>query len=246
MSKRICFNTYEDWKGVFEKLDADSCKELIMAVFSYGLTKEVPKMSFVADLAFTSIKPLMDRDWEKFEKIVERNKSNSKNAGRKPKETKTTKDIPNNPVDFLDFQENSVDNLEIQTPQIINNKIINKEINNNIINKPKGYESLDFSFVEEPFMECFFRWLNYKKNKGQKYKDRDSLTTLYKRLKQLSSDDPINAEKIIEQSIANNWAGLFKLKEEYGNNKGNERIAHSEGARALQGCLEDWQESDGV
>ena len=126
MNKRICFNTYEDWQGIFNKLDSDSCKELLMAVFSYGLKKEIPELSFAADLAFTSIKPLMDRDWGKYEKIVERNKINSKNAGR----PKKSKEIENNPLDFLDSQNNRNEPTGTQSGPIINNNIINNEIIN--------------------------------------------------------------------------------------------------------------------
>ena len=96
MSKRICFTTYGDWEELLKKLDAESFRELMLAVFSYGLRKEVPVLSPVTDLLFASIKPVMERDWEKYEKIVDRNKANSKNAGRKPKESNGNSDNPNN------------------------------------------------------------------------------------------------------------------------------------------------------
>lgn len=126
MSKRICFSTYEDWEVAFKSLDAESCKELILAVFNYGLRKEIKELSPMAQLAMNLIKPIMDRDWDKYEKIVERNKTNSKNAGR----PKKSKEIENNPLDFLDFQNNQTESTGTQSDQIINNKIINKEIIN--------------------------------------------------------------------------------------------------------------------
>lgn len=124
MGKRICFSTYEDWEIAFKSLDSESCKELILAVFNYGLRKELKELSPMAQLAMNLIKPLMDRDWEKYEKIVERNKANSINAGRPRK----SKEIENNPLDFLDFQNNRKKSTGTQSDPIINNKIINNEI----------------------------------------------------------------------------------------------------------------------
>ena len=208
MSKRICFPTYEDWEVAFKSLDAESCKELILAVFDYGLRREIKELSPMAQFAMNMIKPLMDRDWEKYEKLVIRNKTNSKNAGR----PKKSSGIEKNPVDLFGIESNPVGATETQSESIINNNIINSKILNNI--QPKGYEKIDFSFVEVPFKDIFFRWLTYKKNKNQKYKDEDSLKTLYKKLKEYSSNDPDIAKDVIEQSISNNWAGLFPLKEQ--------------------------------
>jgi hypothetical protein len=136
MSKRICFPTYEDWEVAFRSLDAESCKELILAVFDYGLRKELRELSPMAKFAMDMIKPLMDRDWEKYEKILARNKANSKNAGRPKKST----GIENNPLDLSGFENNPVGAKKIESEPIINNKIVNNEI----VNKDniESYDSL--------------------------------------------------------------------------------------------------------
>lgn len=81
----------------------------------------------MAQIAMNMIKPLMDRDWEKYEKIVKRNQINSKKAGR-PKKSNETQ---NNPVDFSGLNSIPVDSSEIQSEPIINNNIINNEIRDN-------------------------------------------------------------------------------------------------------------------
>ena len=76
---------------------------------------------------------------------------------------------------------------------------------------------IDFSFVEETFEDAFFRWLKYKQGRGEKYKNQKSLRTCYDKMKKDSKNSPSVAMKMIEQSEANNYAGLFPLKENYNN-----------------------------
>lgn len=76
---------------------------------------------------------------------------------------------------------------------------------------PKRYETIDFSFVDESFIEPFFEWLQYKtERKDKKYTER-GLLMAYKKLVSLSGGDGHTAMQIVEQSEANNWMGLFSL-----------------------------------
>ena len=63
------------------------------------------------------------------------------------------------------------------------------------------------------------KWLEYKKEKRQTYKPR-GLEAFKKRLMGLSGGDPVIANAIVEQSMANNYAGVFPLKN---NNNANGR-----------------------
>ena len=56
------------------------------------------------------------------------------------------------------------------------------------------------------------KWIDYKKSRGEKYKTEQSLMVCAKKLHELSGGNALNADAIIEQSIANNYAGLFPLK----------------------------------
>ena len=63
------------------------------------------------------------------------------------------------------------------------------------------------------------KWLEYKKEKRQTYKPR-GLEAFKKRLMGLSGGDPVIANAVVEQSMANNYAGVFPLKN---NNNANGR-----------------------
>lgn len=79
----------------------------------------------------------------------------------------------------------------------------------------------DLSFVEVTLLDDFKAWLEYKLERKECYKSQKSIKACYNHLLNLSGCSDIkaitpqtieNAKKIIQQSMANNWAGLFELK----------------------------------
>lgn len=80
-------------------------------------------------------------------------------------------------------------------------------------NKTKKRKSveLDFSKVGNDLMPIVKKWLKYKSEKGQSYKPTGFSTFINKLLK-LSGGNIDTARMIIDESIANNWAGIFPLK----------------------------------
>ena len=99
------------------------------------------------------------------------------------------------------------------------------QCDSNAIKERKGKEIkeikiIDLSFLQKDFIPIVEKWLLYKKEKKQEYKGQTSINTFCKKLIEYSNGDAIIAEAIIEQSIANNWAGIFELKN---NNNGNKQ-----------------------
>lgn len=119
---------------------------------------------------------------------------------------------------------NQVDNQVSNQPRAYKNdnilSCLTKTIQAPPLIPPRGYEKIDFSFIENDFKRVVFEWLEYKAKKGQKYKDEKSLKLLYKKVINLSNGNPETANAIVEQSMANNWAGIFPLKDSnYGTNQ---------------------------
>lgn len=94
-----------------------------------------------------------------------------------------------------------------------NNNITSKENKEPPYNPPKGYEIFDFSFVEEEYKKPFCQWLDYKRERKEKYKTQKSIELAYSKMKKLSDNNPETAMMVIEESMANNWQGLFALKD---------------------------------
>ena len=89
-------------------------------------------------------------------------------------------------------------------------KIKEKKIKEN--EKEKSSENFEFLQLEnyKPFETAFQIWIDYKGKKA--YKNENSLKIALNHLIELSSNNPETALKIVNQSIANNWKGLFELK----------------------------------
>lgn len=107
---------------------------------------------------------------------------------------------------------------EQQATKQTNNKrtTTDKEYNNINNNKerkiPKDFS--ECSFVRNDFREVFKMWLDYKAEKKNSYKGERSAKICYDNIVKLSSSNVEVARKIIEQSIANNWDGLFELSKQ--------------------------------
>jgi hypothetical protein len=77
---------------------------------------------------------------------------------------------------------------------------------------PKGETAYDWSLVPAEYKPILEEWLAYKREKKQTYKPR-GFKVLCKNLLSLSGNNPAKARLIVEQSMRNNYAGLFELKQ---------------------------------
>jgi hypothetical protein len=86
----------------------------------------------------------------------------------------------------------------------------------------------DKEYINPDFLECFDKWMNYKLERKESYKSETSKKTFYDKLIKISNNNPIKAKEIIENSIANNWAGIFELKQtnEPNSNKANNGMVY--------------------
>ena len=82
----------------------------------------------------------------------------------------------------------------------------------------KGKETdPDFELVkslnlDEKFLPTFLMFLRYKRKRGESYKTKESTMLAYNKLIKLSGNNPIIALEVVEDTMANNYAGLFPLK----------------------------------
>ena len=79
----------------------------------------------------------------------------------------------------------------------------------------KKKTTLDMSVVRADMQPLVEKWLRYKREKGQSYKPT-GFSTFVNKLMKLSGGNVETAKQIIEESIANNWAGIFPLKNNAG------------------------------
>ena len=77
----------------------------------------------------------------------------------------------------------------------------------------------DLSFASASFQPVLYEWVCYRKEIKKSFKSIKSIQAAYKQLLELSDGNPQTAMKIVEQSIASSWQGLFPLKND--NNRNN-------------------------
>lgn len=83
------FILYLEQKEIFETLSDNEAGKLIKAIFEYESTGQSPKLSKTLNLVFIPIKNTLDRNKEKYQKVVERNKKNIRKRWNK-ENTKST------------------------------------------------------------------------------------------------------------------------------------------------------------
>ncbi len=92
------------------------------------------------------------------------------------------------------------------------------KVNKNKIIKEKIGCFLNENNLNEKFGEVILEWLEYKKERKQSYQFKTDgssrgFSAFCNNLFQLSKGDSEKASEIIQQSMSNNWAGIFKLNE---------------------------------
>lgn len=76
-------------------------------------------------------------------------------------------------------------------------------------------EFSEMDFVSPEFREAFAEWLRFKADRRESYKSEKSAKMCYDKLVKLSGGKPDVAMLVVEQSMANNWAGIFELAKEF-------------------------------
>lgn len=89
----------------------------------------------------------------------------------------------------------------------------------------------DLSFASASFQPVLYEWVCYRKEIKKSFKSMKSVQAAYKQLYELSDGNPVIAMKIVEQSIASSWQGLFPLKQ-------NDNNRNNFGKREEKGAVE--------
>lgn len=77
--------------------------------------------------------------------------------------------------------------------------------------KKPSKNTLNMGIVRADMQPIVERWLRYKREKGQSYKPT-GFSSFVNKLMKLSGGNVSVATQIVEESISNNWAGIFALK----------------------------------
>lgn len=109
-------------------------------------------------------------------------------------------------LNYERFQ-NDTTNGQQTVQQTDTNKNGKKESLLHKLSKEKIFENLSVEW-----WELLKEWSDYKTAKKQAYKNERSWRAFINKLLKLSGKDLLKAQDIIEESMANNWSGIFETK----------------------------------
>lgn len=207
--KRKSFVFNIEWQEVLMDYPPEVRLEVYDAIIEYVASGTLSELKPLAKMAFSFIKKQIDYNNERYDDIVTKRREAGKKgmANRYQSVTNLTNVTSDNKTNKC-YQ--SVTNL---TDNVNDNENEDKKESTKVdkkgIQKSKG---ADLPFVEEQFKDIFNEWIEYKRERKESYKSGKSLKVCYNRLLKLSENSPDKARLVIEQSISNNWAGLFELR----------------------------------
>lgn len=113
---------------------------------------------------------------------------------------------------LFDEEINSLVTVSKELVNSYDNGHVNDNEEKGVIGGEKINKKFDFTLYPQ-FEEVLKKWIDYKKSRKESYKNQQSIDALAKRLYTFSGGDKSIAEEIINQSMANNWAGIFQLND---------------------------------
>jgi hypothetical protein len=113
------------------------------------------------------------------------------------------------------------------------NRMGNEDVNDNENNLLKGDEII-FPFTSEKFIHHWELWKRYRTDIKKPYR---SALSEQAALKKLSEHTEETAIRMIEESIANSWQGIFKLKED-----GKQKQPSDKRTEHLNGLASDFEQ----
>ena len=220
MAEKNSFILRNEYLDIFTDLSDSQAGVLIKAVYKYAAAKEMPEglKDVEVKMAFKFIKKDIDYDTNKYNELCEKRSLAGKKGGAplgNDNANKQNKQMLEKQAKQANAFQNK-QNKHSDSDSVCDSELLDKS-NNNITPLPPLKKGIDnFSFVVDDFRATFEKWLNYKKERKETYKGAISARQCYNRLLELSGNNAAIAEKIVNQSIANNYSGLFPLKEEKG------------------------------
>jgi hypothetical protein len=184
------FVLYCDLIHTIDKMPHDKAGELFKHILHYVNDLNPTTSDLVIELTFEPIKQQLKRDLERWENQI---KPLRQNAGRLGGLAKASKRVAN----------------EANEKQNLANLAVNVNVNvNDSVNTLTKVNDI----YGEVFTNYVSLWLDYKKTRKESYKSEKSIMMFCDKLSKLSKGQISNTKEIIETSMANNWAGIFELK----------------------------------
>jgi hypothetical protein len=197
------FLFYTDWKSTFDELSNEQAGELIKHILAYVNDENPTSENILIRAVFANIKATLKRDLVKYED----KKIQWSDAGKASAEARKLKNNNDRSTDSTTVENSSTDSTD--NVNVIDNVKVNVKdtVKDKIGETPKTPLELKFN-----------EFLVFRKQKRSAIVPA-SLQAFKDKLWKLSGQNEETAIKILDESIANGWTGIFALKN---NNNGKQ------------------------
>ena len=223
---KTSFILYEDSIDVWEELTDEDAGQLIKHLFRYVNDQNPETVNPMVKLAFIPMKQHLKRDLKKYSKKADERSVSGVVGNLKRWHPDIYKRILSKEISIEEGQDiandrkpslsdNSDKEKSLSDVPIADSVSVNDSVNDSVIKKEKAIEpKVVFPFTSKNFKTVWEGYKNYRKKKNSKFSfaNVDSENRKLVELENLSGKNELNAIKILQQTIDNNWSGFFQLK----------------------------------
>ena len=210
MSKIKAFLMHSDRYPLIAHLRDEQLGQLLRALYLFVLDEPLNNLDPEVMIVFNFMKKSIESNNEKYEERCEKNRENIKKRWAKYNR------IQSNEKDTTEY-----DCIQTDTTAYLTNTNTNTNTKfSNENNKEKDKKESEIIIpevvsVSTPYAElneAWGRWKDYKNARRERYSCSAAEESAYRQLYSLSKGNAQLAMQIVEQSIANDWKGLYELK----------------------------------
>ena len=187
---------YRSFYDAIKELPEKNQLEILKQIFEFGLDGIESELTGLSKTIWILIKPNLEANrtkWESGCKAKQKQKRSKIEAKPKQERSETEANV------YVDVDVDENEDV---------NEDVNVDVNGTIKNK-KG--KFDFSAYGQ-LTDLVQRFVAYRKEIKKPYKSQDSIDTFVKNLQELSGNNILVADSIINQSIGNGWQGIFHIQ----------------------------------
>jgi len=179
---------YRSFYDAIKELPEKNQLEILKQIYEFGLDGIESELTGISKTIWILIKPNLEANRTKWESGCKAKKKQSRSkAEAKPKQE--VSEIEANVDVDVDVDENEDVNVDVKVKK----------------------DKFDLS-VYQDYAPIIKKWIDYKKSLKESYKSQMTLDIFVRKLKDLSGDNILIADSIIEQSMAYQWKGIFTLQ----------------------------------
>jgi hypothetical protein len=183
---------YRSFYDAIKELPEKNQLEILKQIFEFGLDGIESELTGISKTIWILIKPNLEANRTKWESGCKAKKKQSRSKAEAKSKQEASETEANVDVD-VDVDEN---------------EDVNEDGKGNVKVKK---EIFDLS-VYQDYAPIIRKWIDYKKTLKESYKSQMTLDIFVRKLKDLSGDNILIADSIIEQSMAYQWKGIFTLQ----------------------------------